>query len=57
MFNGIRTGDARGFNKKRSSMFRVGSQVRQSPEEGRTTYQPKHDGNNNEYEGNSPKNP
>ena len=41
MANGIKTGDTRGFNKERSSKFREGSQVRQTPEEGRRTYQPK----------------
>ena len=35
MANGIRTGDPRGFNKGRSSKFREGSRVRQTPEEGR----------------------
>ena len=33
MANGITTGDLRGFNKGRSSMFREGSKVRQPPEE------------------------
>ena len=37
----IRTGDSHGFNKGRSSKFRVGSRVRQTPEEGRRTYRPK----------------
>ena len=54
MENGIRTGDPRGFNKGRSSKFREGSQVRQTPEEGRRTYRLKCCGNNNED--NSPKN-
>ena len=40
MANGIRTGDPRGFNKGRSSKFREGSRVRQTPEEGRKTYWP-----------------
>ena len=40
MANGIRTGDPRGFNKGHSSKFRVGSRVRQTPEEGRWTYRP-----------------
>ena len=31
MANVIRTGDTRGFNKGRSSKFRVGSRVRQTP--------------------------
>ena len=56
MANGIRTGDPRGFNKGRSSKFREGSRVRQTPEEGRRTYQPKRCGNNNKDEDNSPKN-
>ena len=55
MANGIRTGDPRGFNKGRSSKFREGSRVRQTPEEGRTTYRPKRCGNNKD-EGNSQKN-
>ena len=54
--NGIRTGDPRGFNKGRSSKFREWSWVRQTPEEGRRTYRPKHCGNNNKDEDNSPKN-
>ena len=45
----------RGFNKGRSLKFRVGSRVRQTPEEGRRTYQPKCCGNNNKDEDNSPK--
>ena len=56
MANGIRTGDPRGFNKGRSSKFREGSRVRQTPEEGWGTYRPKLCGNNNEDEDNSPKN-
>ena len=55
MANGIRTGDPRGFNKGRSSMFREGSRVQQIPEEGRRTYRPKHSGNNNKDEDNSSK--
>ena len=47
MANGIRTGDPRGFNKGRSSMFRVGFRVQQTPEEGRRTYRLKRRGNNN----------
>ena len=54
MANGIRTGDPRGFNKGCSSKFRVGSRVRQTPEEGQRTYRPKR-GNNNKDEDNSPK--
>ena len=56
MANGIRTGDPRGFNKGRSSKFRVGSRVRQTPAEGRKTYLPKRCANNNKDEDNSPKN-
>ena len=48
---GIRTGDPRVFNKGHSSKFRV----RQTPEEGRSTYRPKRCGNNNKDEDNSPK--
>ena len=56
MANGIRTGDPRGFNKGRSSKFRESTRVRQTPEEGRRTFRPKHCGNNNKDEDNSPKN-
>ena len=52
MDNGIRPGDPRGFNKGRSSKFREGSRVRQTPEEGWRTYRPKHDGNKNKDEDN-----
>ncbi len=55
MANGIRTSDPRGFNKGRSLKFHEGSRVRQTPEEGRRTYWPKHCGNNNKDEDNSPK--
>ena len=55
MANGIRTGNPRGFNKGRSSKFREGSRVQQTPEEGRRTYRPKRCGNNNKDEGNSQK--
>ena len=55
MANGIRTDNPRGFNKGRSSKFRVGSRVRQTPEEGRRTYRSKRCGNNTEDENNSPK--
>ena len=51
MANGIRTV----FNKEHSSKFRVGSQVRQTPEESRRTYRPKNYGNNNKDEDTSPK--
>ena len=47
MANGIRIGDPRGFNKGRTSMFREGSRVRQTPEKGRKTYRC---GNNNKDE-------
>ena len=56
MADGIRTGDPRGFNKGRSSKFREGSRVRQTPEEGRRTYRLKRCGNNNKDEDNSLKN-
>ena len=49
------TNDPRGFNKGRSSKFREGSQVRQTPEEGQRTYRPKRCGNSNKDEENSPK--
>ena len=55
MANGIRTGDPYGFNKGRSSKFCKGSRVRQTPEEGRRTYQPKCCGNNIKDKDNSPK--
>ena len=41
--------------KGRSSKFREGSRVRQTPEEGWRTYRPKCCGNNNKDEDNSPK--
>ena len=43
------------FSKGRSSKFREGSRVRQTPEEGRRTYRPKRYGNNNKDEDNGPK--
>ena len=55
MAYGIRTGDPRGYNKGLSSKLREGSRVRQTPEEGRRTYQLKRCGNNNTDEDNSPK--
>ena len=55
MANKIRTDDPRGFNKGRSSKFREGSQVQQTPEEGRRTYRPKRCGNNYKDEDNSSK--
>ena len=55
MANGIKIGDLRGFNKGRSSKFREGFRVRQTPEEGRRTYRPKRCENNNKDEDNSPK--
>ena len=55
MANGIRTGDPHGFNEGRSQKFRVGFQVRQTPEEGRRTYPAKRCGNNHKDEDNSPK--
>ena len=53
MANGIKTDDRLGFNKGRSLKFCVGSQVRQTPEEGRRTYWLKRCGNNNKDEDNS----
>ena len=55
MTNGIRAGDPCGFNKGCSLKFCVGSQVRQTLEEGRRTYRLKRCGNNNKEEDNSPK--
>ena len=55
MVNEIRTGYLRGVYKGRNLKFFVGSRVRQTPEEGRRTYQPKHLRNNNKDETNSPK--
>ena len=57
MANRIRTSNPSWFNKGRSSKFREGSRIRQTPEEGRETYRPKRCGNNNKDEDNSPKNP
>ncbi len=51
--NGIRTGDPRGFNKRRSSKFCEGSRVRQTPEEDRRTYRPKRYEYRNKNEDNS----
>ena len=45
-------GDPHGLNKRRTSKFRVGSRVRQTPKEGRGTYRPKRCGNNNKDEDN-----
>ena len=55
MANGIRIGNPRGFIKGRSSKFRLGARVRQTPEEGPRTYRPKRSGNNNKDEDNSQK--
>ena len=55
MANGIRTGDPCGFYKGRSSKFRIGSRVRQTPEENRRIYRLKRWGNNNKNKDNSPK--
>ena len=55
MANGMRTDDPRGFNKERSSKFREGYRVRQTPEENLRTYRLKCCGNNNKDEDNSPK--
>ena len=54
MANGIRISDPRGFNKGRSSKFREGTRVRQTPGEGRKTSRPKRYGNNDKDEDNSP---
>ena len=53
MAHGIRTGDPHGFNKGCSSKYCVGSQVRQTLEEGQRTYRPKRCGNSNKDEDNS----
>ena len=50
MANEIRTGDPHGYNQIRSSKFRVGSRVQQTPEEGRRIYRAKRCGNNNNDE-------
>ena len=55
MANGIRTGDSRGFNKGRTSKLHEGSQIRQTPEEGRRSYWLKRCGNNNKDDDSSPK--
>ena len=47
MNNGIRTGHPCRFDKGRSSKFRVGSRVRQTPDEGQGIYRPKRYENNN----------
>ena len=54
MTTGIRTSNPWGFNKGRSSKFRVVSQVQQTPEEDQRTYQPKPCGNSNKDEDNNP---
>ena len=55
MVNGIKTDDPCGFNKGHSSKFREGSWVRQTPEEGRKTYQRKSFENNSKDEDDRPK--
>ena len=55
MATGIRKGDSSGFNDGRSSKFREGSRVRQTPEEARRTYQSKRCENYNKDEDNCPK--
>ena len=55
MANGIRKGDPGEVNKGRSSKFREGSRIRQTPEEGWRIYRPKRCGNNTKDEDNSPK--
>ena len=53
-YRNTETGDPRGFNKGCSLKFHEGSQVQQTPEEGRRTYWPKRFGNNKD-EDNTPK--
>ena len=53
MANRIRTSNPCGFYKGPSSKFRVGSRIRQTPEEGRRTYRLKRCGNNNKHKDNS----
>ena len=53
--NGFRTSEPRGLNKGRGSKFHVGSQVRQTSEEGRRPYRPKLYEYKNKDEDNSPK--
>ena len=55
MASGIQTSNPHGFNKGRSLKFHEGSRVRQTPEEGWSTYRLKCCGNNNKDEDNSPK--
>ena len=55
MVNEIRTSDPHGLNKGHGSKSHVGSQIRQTPEEGRKTYRLKHCEYNNKDEDNSPK--
>ena len=53
MTDGIRICDACGFNKGRSSKFREGSRVWQTPEEDGKTYRPKRRNNNKDEDNNS----
>ena len=56
MVNGIRTSATpRGLNEGHGSKLHVGSRVRQTPEDGRTTYRSKRCEYNNKDEDNSPK--
>ena len=55
MVNRIRTSSHHGLNKGHGSKFRVGSRVRQTPEEGWNTYRSKHCEYKNKDEDNSPK--
>ena len=55
MIDGIRTSDPHGLRKRHGSKFRAGSRIRQIPEEGQRTYQPKRYEYNNKDEDNSPK--
>ena len=55
MVNRIRKSVPRGLNQGRGSKFRVGSRIRQTPEEGQSIYRPKRCEYNNKDEDNSPK--
>ena len=55
MVNGIRIDNLNGFKKARRSKIRVGSRVRQTPEEGSRIYRLKRYGNNDKDKDNSPK--
>ena len=55
MVNRIGTSDSRGLNEGRGSKFRTSSRVRQTLEESRRTYRPKHCEYNNTEEDYNPK--